>query len=104
MTGALAGHGRADPKEGWGATVFLQALDPVAFGGMEAFKRQTDWIIDACHNNPPRPGVERVRMPGENGLKKRALQQAEGVALHAGILPALSPWGQKLGVPAPAAL
>ena len=28
MTAALAGFGRADPKEGWGATVFVQVLDP----------------------------------------------------------------------------
>ena len=33
LTGALAGFGRADPKEGWGATVFVQIWDPAAFGG-----------------------------------------------------------------------
>ena len=104
LTGGLAGHGRADPKEGMAATVFLQVLDPEAFGGLADFKRQTDWIVDACHANPPRPGVERVRLPGENGLKRRVLQQAAGVELHPGILPALAPWSVKLGVPAPAAL
>src|SRR5262249_4283766 len=31
LTGGLAGHGRANPSEGWGATVFVQALDPAAF-------------------------------------------------------------------------
>jgi LDH2 family malate/lactate/ureidoglycolate dehydrogenase len=36
LTGGLAGHGRADPKEGWGATVFLQVMDPRAFAGLDA--------------------------------------------------------------------
>src|SRR5205085_11686459 len=48
LTGGLAGHGRADPPAGWGATVFMMLLDPDAFGGREAFLRQTDWIAQAC--------------------------------------------------------
>ena len=32
LTGGLAGHGRADPREGWGASVFLQVMDPALFG------------------------------------------------------------------------
>jgi L-lactate dehydrogenase len=48
MTGALAGHGRADRAEGWGATVFIQVLDPEAFGGLPAFKRQMDHLAPAA--------------------------------------------------------
>src|SRR6478609_6866581 len=44
LTGGLAGFGRADPKQGWGATVFLQILDPAAFAGTQAFVRQMDDI------------------------------------------------------------
>jgi LDH2 family malate/lactate/ureidoglycolate dehydrogenase len=62
--------GRADPNEGWGATVFVQAIDPQAFGGVAAFGRQMDWLVDACHAAKPRPGVERVRLPGEGGLAR----------------------------------
>ena len=39
------------------------------------FARQTDWLVDACHDATPRPGVERVRMPGENGMKRYRDQQ-----------------------------
>ena len=102
MTAALTGFGRADPKEGWGATVFVQALDPRAFGGLDAFRRQTDWLVDACHGAAPRPGVERVRLPGERGLKLRREQLERGVALHPTILPMIEPWSAKLGVPMPA--
>jgi L-lactate dehydrogenase len=103
LTAGLAGFGRADPPEGWGATVFVQALDPAAFGGTAAFARQTDWLVDACHAATPRPGVARVRLPGEHGLARYGEQTRNGVALHATIMPALRPWAEKLGVPLPQA-
>jgi len=101
LTGALAGHGRADPAEGWGASVFLQVLAPGLFGGADEFRRQTEHVAAACRANPPRPGVERVRLPGETGLRRRADQLARGVELYPGILAALAPWSVKLGVPLP---
>ena len=102
MTAALAGFGRADPKEGWGATVFVQALDPRAFGGLDAYARQMDWLVDACHDAKPREGVPRVRLPGERGLKLKREQLERGVELHSTVLPSLEPWAAKLGVAMPA--
>jgi L-lactate dehydrogenase len=102
LTAGLAGFGRADPSEGWGATVFVQVMDPQAFGGGDAFLRQTQWLADACHAATPRPGVERVRLPGERGLALMRAQAADGVRLHPSILPALAPWAEQLGVPMPA--
>ena len=104
LTAGLAGHGRADPPEGWGATVFVQVLDPDAFGGRAALLRQADHLVAACHSAKPRPGVERVRVPGENGMRRYREQSANGVALFEGIMPALVPWAEKLGVTAPTAV
>ncbi len=104
LTGALAGHGRADPPEGWGANVLVQVFNPALFGGIEDFRRQTSQVAAACRATPPRPGVERVRLPGESGLRRRAEQQANGVALYPSILPSITPWAVKLGVAAPAML
>jgi L-lactate dehydrogenase len=103
LTGGLAGHGRADPAEGWGASVFLQVIDPALFGGREAFARETEHVAAACRATPPRPGFERVRLPGEFGLRRRADQLANGVELYPTILPALTPWAEKLGVTLPGA-
>lgn len=101
LTGGLAGHGRADPAEGWTATVFLEVFAPACFGGEEAFRRETEQVAEACRRTPPRPGFDRVRLPGEAALRRRQEQLAAGVDLHLGILPALAPWAAKLGVALP---
>ena len=102
LTGGLAGFGRADASEGWGATVFVQVVDPEAFGGRDAFVRQTTWLASACRAATPRPGSNGVRLPGERALELWREQTEHGVELHPSILPALAPWGAKLGVAAPA--
>ncbi len=102
LTAGLAGHGRADPPAGWGGTVFVQVLDPEAFGGLAAFARQMDFVVAAARNAKPRPGVDRVRLPGERGLARYRDQLAHGVALYPTILPALAAWVEKYGVAAPA--
>jgi LDH2 family malate/lactate/ureidoglycolate dehydrogenase len=103
MTAGLAGYGRADPAEGWGATVFVQVLDPAAFGGLDAFTRQMDWLVRACHDATPRPGGPPVRLPGERALRLYREQLANGVALYPEIMPALAPWAAKLGIAPPTA-
>ncbi|MFA7438627.1 Ldh family oxidoreductase [Castellaniella sp.] len=104
LTGGLAGHGRADPPEGWGATVYLTLLDPDAFGGLAGFIRQTDWLADACRSNPPRPGVEAVRMPGDRGLALKRQQEQDGLQLHPSIAPQLAEKGRQHGVAFPSPL
>lgn len=101
LTSALAGHGRADPREGWGASVFLQMIDPDAFGGRAAFAREAQWLADACRAAPPRPGLGPVRLPGERGLGRRAQQLREGVALHPGIMALIEPWALRFGLALP---
>lgn len=101
MSGGLAGHGRADPAEGWGASVFIQVLDPEAFGGSVAFRRQMDHLADAARSSRPRSGGEPVRLPGERGLQRYRRSIAEGVALYPAIMPALQPWADRYGVASP---
>jgi LDH2 family malate/lactate/ureidoglycolate dehydrogenase len=101
LSGGLAGHGRADPSEGWSANVLVQVLDPDAFGGTGDFVRQASFLADACRASPPRDADAPVRLPGEAALARRARQLAEGVALYPGVLDALRPWSERLGVPAP---
>jgi LDH2 family malate/lactate/ureidoglycolate dehydrogenase len=103
LSQGLSGHGRADRPTGWGASVYLQIMAPEAFGGAEAFARQTAFVAAACRANPPLPGGDPVRLPGERGLalKRRAL--TDGLRLYPEILETLMPWAEKLGVALPAA-
>jgi LDH2 family malate/lactate/ureidoglycolate dehydrogenase len=101
LSQGMSGHGRADQPTDWGASVYVQVMEPRAFGGAQDFLRQTGYIAEACRSNPPAPGIDAVRLPGERGLalKRRAL--AEGVRLYPGIMSALQPWAEKLGVAPP---
>lgn len=104
LTQGLGGFGRAEQPTGWGASVFVQAFDPAAFGGAEAFLRQTTWTAAACRGTPPVPGVDAVRLPGERGLERKRRALAEGVVLYPGIMGGLVPYAEKLGVTPPAPL
>jgi LDH2 family malate/lactate/ureidoglycolate dehydrogenase len=97
LTAGLSGWGRADVSEGWGATVYVQILDPAAFSGLPAFTWQTDWLVEACQNNPPRDVQKPVRLPGHRGLALKVEQLAKGIVLHPSIAPQLKNWAAKLG-------
>jgi L-lactate dehydrogenase len=101
LTGGLAGHGRADPREGWGATVFLQVLDPERFAGRQGFERQMGEVARQCRAARPVDASRPVRLPGERGFLLSEEQREKGVELHPGILPALEPWASRYGVAMP---
>jgi len=102
LTSALGGHGRADGEKHWGASVFLQIIDPASFGGRERFVRETGWLAAACRTTPVKPGNPAVRLPGERGMRLRAQGLVEGVALHPETMPSLLSWAEKLRVEPPA--
>ena len=104
LTAALSGYGRADEPKQWGAAVFLQVIDPAAFGGRDRFIRETEWLAEACRTTSTKPGESPVRLPGSRALQLRGEQLKKGVALYPSIMPALKPWAEKLGIPLPAPL
>ncbi|WP_218510580.1 Ldh family oxidoreductase [Variovorax sp. dw_308] len=91
LTAGLAGHGRADPAEGWGATVYVTMHDLNAFGGKDAFLRQMDHVAQQCRDNAPVDSSKPVRLPGQGGLARRESQMRNGVRLHPSIAAALQP-------------
>ena len=104
LTSGLAGHGRADPRDGWSASVCLQVFDPALFGGVGAFVREAEVMAKDCRETPPRAGFERVRLPGEKGLQRREVQLRDGVELYPSIMPGLLPWAKKFDVPLPSSV
>lgn len=101
LTQGLSGFGRAQAPTGWGASVFVQVIDPAAFGGSAEFFRETGWTSAACRDNPPVPGVDAVRLPGQRGLERKRHALEAGVTLYPGIMTALTPYAETLGVALP---
>lgn len=102
LTQGLGGFGRADSPKGATSSVFLQVIDPAAFAGQDAFTRQTSWLVNACRENPPRPGVERVRVPGDSAMKRRREAVASGVEIASSIMNAIEPYARRFGLATPA--
>jgi LDH2 family malate/lactate/ureidoglycolate dehydrogenase len=98
LTQGLGGYGRADPRMPGGSAVWLQVIDPAAFAGQDAFNRQTSWLAQACRDNPPRPGVDRVRVPGDRALAHKRLAMANGVPLSRAIVDGLKTHMEKAGL------
>jgi L-lactate dehydrogenase len=101
LTSGLAGRGRSEHPAAWTSSVFLQLIDPDAFGGRDAFTREMQYVVELCHETPVAPGDPRVRLPGESALARRRRQIREGVQLHENILPALMYWAERFGVALP---
>jgi LDH2 family malate/lactate/ureidoglycolate dehydrogenase len=101
LTAGLGGYGRADAPTSWGASVFLQMIDPAAFGGRDAFVRETGFLAAVCRAAAVPAGRPPVRLPGDGALKRKREQLERGVALYPTIMRDLAPWAEKLGVEAP---
>jgi LDH2 family malate/lactate/ureidoglycolate dehydrogenase len=104
LTQGLPGYGRIDQPGGILMGVYLQVIDPNAFAGREAYTRQTTWLVEQCHSNPPRPGVEKVRVPGEQAMVKKRDAATRGVPVAGNTWAALEKAAAQAGVELPAAL
>ncbi|PRD42896.1 lactate dehydrogenase [Phyllobacterium phragmitis] len=101
VTQGLAGYGRADSPKGTNAAVTISVYDPAAFGGRDAFLKQTGWLTDACRASTRLPGGAPVRLPGQAALARKREALAEGVKLYPGILASLLTEAKKYGVTPP---
>ncbi|MDG1855672.1 MAG: Ldh family oxidoreductase [Verrucomicrobiota bacterium] len=101
MTAALTGHGRSESPKKWGASVYIQLMDPAAFGGTEAFIRESDFLVHASQASEPIATDEPVRLPGEMAWKRRKDQLENGIRLHPEILGSLKAWAEKWHIEMP---
>jgi LDH2 family malate/lactate/ureidoglycolate dehydrogenase len=104
MTNALSGHGRSTGVKRWGASVFLQLINPASFGGREEFLRETSFLAQSCRETQVPAGRPPVRLPGSGALARKTSQLSKGVELYPTIMPALVPFADALRVEVPKAL
>lgn len=101
LSSALAGHGRADEPDTWGASVHVQVTDITAFGDASAFHAQTDCLIERCVQSTPADPAKPVRVPGQRGLALKAEQLKQGVELRPDILQSVAELAKQAGVELP---
>lgn len=104
LTQGLAGYGRADAPRGTNAAITVTAYDPEAFGGTEAFLRQTGWLRAACLASAPADPAHPVRLPGQAAMARKTQALAHGLTLYPGIYDGLAAEAATYGVALPAAL
>ena len=105
LTGVLAGRrsttevvGMQELERTPGVSLYVQAVDPRAFLPYDTFLARVDRLIDQIHSNPPRSGVDRVRVPGERKAGFEADYRSRGVPVPAERLDRLRTLSEDLGV------
>ena len=101
LTQGLAGFGRADEPNGWGASVLVLAFAPPMFAGTESFARQVDWLAEACLASTPADASRAVRLPGQLALERKAAALRDGIERFPGIADDLRALAVRLGRPPP---
>lgn len=100
----LSQLGRHQEQAGLDAnTVWVQVVDPSAFGDPEEFKNQAQAMVDGIHATTPINLQQPVRVPGEGAFKVRDEQLQHGVAYTAALWRQLEKVAEQTGIPLPAA-
>ncbi len=77
----------------------IVAIDPSAFGDVAEFKASVDRLIRDLRGSERLPGVERIRMPGEQSHEKSVLQRREGIAIAPHLVHTLDRLAEQLEIP-----
>jgi LDH2 family malate/lactate/ureidoglycolate dehydrogenase len=76
----------------------LQAIDPAALGGRDAYLGEIDRFVRHVRSSRPRPGVAAIRLPGERGLAALRRARADGVNVDEAMLGKLDGLAAKVGI------
>jgi LDH2 family malate/lactate/ureidoglycolate dehydrogenase len=77
----------------------IVAIDPDAFGDLDAFKARVDKLIRELRASERMPGVDRIWMPGEQSHEKKTVNAREGLALPAALRTQLDAFARDIGIP-----
>jgi uncharacterized oxidoreductase len=94
---AAAGAGPAGRVAG----VFVQVVDPAAFGDPGAYRDLVDGVLEAAHSARPGGGRSEVVLPGETETRARAERSRTGIRLSDATWADLGALAERFGVPPP---
>lgn len=77
----------------------IVAIDPDAFGDLDAFKARVDKLVGELRASERMPGVDRIWMPGEQSHAKRLENEREGLALPPALRAQLDAFARDNGIP-----
>jgi LDH2 family malate/lactate/ureidoglycolate dehydrogenase len=77
----------------------IVAIDPDAFGELDAFKARVDKLVRELRASERMPGVARIWMPGEQSHARRIVNEREGLALPAALRTQLDAFARDIGIP-----
>jgi L-lactate dehydrogenase len=105
LSQALGGHGRRDAAgEGEANSVYLQVVDPRAFSEWDDYLAEVDYLLAACREAAPDDPASPVRVPGEGAWQRRQQAMQAGLEPYEGVMEAMVPWAERLGVEMPVAV
>lgn len=99
LTSGLAGHGRKDAPEQWGASATAVVIDPRFFGGLDTFTAESSFLGQLILASRPLDPERPVRLPGQAGLRLREQALREGVSLAQNVVEALDQIAGQLQLP-----
>jgi L-2-hydroxycarboxylate dehydrogenase (NAD+) len=76
----------------------IVAIDPAAFSELPEFKKAVDTIIRDLRGSARMPGVERIRVPGENSQETIERQRREGIAIAPSLMQTLDRLAEDLEI------
>jgi L-2-hydroxycarboxylate dehydrogenase (NAD+) len=88
----------ADDKSATNTGQLIVALKLDAFGPVEGFKRSVDRVIREMRGSARLPGVDAIRVPGEQSHRRRRERLAGGIPLHPALTTQLDKLADQLAI------
>ena len=76
----------------------IAAIDPAAFGDIAVFKAQVGRLVRDLRGSRRLPGVDRIRLPGEQSDAKRIEYARDGIPLPPALVSTLDRLARELGI------
>jgi LDH2 family malate/lactate/ureidoglycolate dehydrogenase len=88
----------ADDKTPTNTGQAIMALDIARFGPVEEFKRNVDAVIREMRHSERLPGVDAIRVPGEQSHRQKTERSAHGIPIRPALLGNLEKLAVELGI------
>jgi LDH2 family malate/lactate/ureidoglycolate dehydrogenase len=97
----MGGFDRLGDKSPWFQSFAVMVIDPDAFAGRDNLRLRMQEFAARLKTSRPRPGCDKIRMPGEAGFRRLADSRKNGIPLPADKMEMLMAIAKENGVEMP---